>query len=111
MVYKVNHRLLTAEVSECSQINPSEICGKQNGTGTGFLRVILLSPDSITPPLLHIPSPIAIPEARVCSQTNPSEIYGKQNGTGTGSLRVIRLSPNSIIPPFLHIPSPVTVAV
>ena len=60
MAYKVNRRLLAAEARVCSQTSLNGIFGKQNGTGTGFLRVIQLSPDRIIPPLLHVLSPVTV---------------------------------------------------
>jgi hypothetical protein len=50
----VNRWPFTAEARVRTLVNPYGICSEQSGTGTGFLRVLWLSPVSIIPPSLSI---------------------------------------------------------
>jgi hypothetical protein len=54
MAQAVSRRLLTAEARVRARVGPSGICGGLTGTGTVFLRVLRISPVSITPPWLSI---------------------------------------------------------
>jgi hypothetical protein len=53
MAQAISRLLLTAEGQVRSPVNTCEICGRQNGVGQVFLRVILFSPANILPPVLH----------------------------------------------------------
>jgi len=46
-------KFITAESQVRSQTSPFGICGGQNGFGTRFFRVLLFSPVTVIPPVLH----------------------------------------------------------
>jgi hypothetical protein len=54
----VSRRLLSKEACVHSQGSLYEICGVQSGLGQGILRVLMLSPVTIVPPLLRIHSSV-----------------------------------------------------
>ena len=56
MVQAVSRRPLSAKVQVRFQVSPCKICGRQSGTGQGFLPTFRFSPVSTIPPLLHIHS-------------------------------------------------------
>jgi hypothetical protein len=54
MALAVSHRTLTAEVRVRTLVRPCDIYGVRSGIGTGFLRVLRVSPLNIIPPCLSI---------------------------------------------------------
>jgi hypothetical protein len=48
MTQVVRHRPLAAKARVSVRVNPRGICGRQSGTGTGFLRVFRFSPVNIS---------------------------------------------------------------
>ena len=53
MAQAVSRRPLTVKARVRSRVSPCGICGGQNGSGTGFPRVLRFSPISFIPPVLH----------------------------------------------------------
>jgi hypothetical protein len=54
MAVAVSRRPLTAKARDKSQNSPREICGGSSMTGTTIPPIIVLSFNSIIPPVLHI---------------------------------------------------------